>query len=59
LLYWDPGSEVVLGRRDCGAEYLHEVVQDPYVVRVGPPIIAISEVLIGCLRSIGKVITNS
>jgi len=51
LLYWDPSSEVVLGRRDCGAEYLHEVVHDPSVVRIGPPIITISEVLIGCLVS--------
>jgi len=50
LLYWDPSSEIVLGRRDCGAEYLHEVVHDPSVVRIGPPIIAISEVLIGCLQ---------
>jgi hypothetical protein len=55
LLCWDSSSEIVLGRRDCSAEDLHEVVHNPSVVWIGPPIIAISEVLIGCLVSAHQV----
>ena len=53
MLLWNPATEVVLGRRDGCKEDLLDVFNDPPVVWVGSLIIAISEVLICCLQTLG------